>query len=436
MKKWFSKKLSISFVISLALVVTLFSVIYASNFQNQKQARFNFPMQSDDMYQYPITPDDQVRWKDLGTRKKRLEMCQVPERNLENMSTQGLVETCLNYPFMIDLFLFNTLQEGYNRMEEDFNGLQMLRKRRDAGTELLKLYSSISLDELSKNDMFPAIRLSYIETMLVQESIFNTLSEKEIKTLIKECFEKEQLISEKYSDIYGCSTTGRLILKCLHKIDNDFIEIVNTCEEMKNFITTGTIISKNIDAEVLSEIDNYIYENYGQVSAQQVTRDDPFFQFKILCNVSQVTTPRGVNVQAFEWVSGDYNANQRQQINSLVKYVYPDVQIVGDPTTKYNCHSYAWYSQSTANRFWINNPTAYFSGTNRSYNLIINSHLGYIPSSATTGAKVYYVNGDHSAIVWTRELFLSKWGTGPVVAHRPYQDPYSPTSFSYYTYRY
>lgn len=31
------------------------------------------------------------------------------------------------------------------------------------------------------------------------------------------------------------------------------------------------------------------------------------------------------------------------------------------PTVKYNCHSYAWYSQSTANKHWMNSPSKYMS---------------------------------------------------------------------------
>ena len=34
----------------------------------------------------------------------------------------------------------------------------------------------------------------------------------------------------------------------------------------------------------------------------------------------------------------------------------------GDATVKYNCHSYAWYSQAINNQYWINNPQKYREG--------------------------------------------------------------------------
>lgn len=32
---------------------------------------------------------------------------------------------------------------------------------------------------------------------------------------------------------------------------------------------------------------------------------------------------------------------------------------IASPTVKYNCHSYAWYMQSTSNPYWIDNPSTY-----------------------------------------------------------------------------
>jgi hypothetical protein len=39
---------------------------------------------------------------------------------------------------------FNNLKEGFDQVSTEFNGFQELFKRKDAGTELLKIYQTIN----------------------------------------------------------------------------------------------------------------------------------------------------------------------------------------------------------------------------------------------------------------------------------------------------
>ena len=138
-----------------------------------------------------------------------------------------------------------------------------------------------------------------------------------------------------------------------------------------------------------------------------------------------VYTPQGTAVQVFKML--DYSPDTPEEIQKGNDYVdnnYPSVTIIREGTKGYNCHSYAWYSQSSDNEYWMQNPSAYM--TDGSYGLIEHSW-------ATTGTKVYYgSNADHSGIVNGRvlgppapgttlmDLILveSKWGAYGLIKHR------------------
>lgn len=67
------------------------------------------------------------------------------------MTTEALLETVLNYPFMINLFAFSTPEQGYNSVYNSFNGLQELTARSDVITVLEQYQakaSASSSDEL------------------------------------------------------------------------------------------------------------------------------------------------------------------------------------------------------------------------------------------------------------------------------------------------
>ena len=48
-----------------------------------------------------------------------------------------------------------------------------------------------------------------------------------------------------------------------------------------------------------------------------------------------------------------------------------NVTIISNGNCKYNCYLYAWYSQSTSNIYWIDDPLAYM--TDGSYSRVITS---------------------------------------------------------------
>ena len=102
-------------------------------------------------YQYPIVPGTQ-EWMQLESRPEMLEACQIPKEILDKLSTDALLQTILDYPFLYEMTLFYMTPEecnseaGFWFITDSFNGLQEFLSRRDALSALEKYQSFNALD--------------------------------------------------------------------------------------------------------------------------------------------------------------------------------------------------------------------------------------------------------------------------------------------------
>jgi len=154
-------------------------------------------------------------------------------------------------------------------------------------------------------------------------------------------------------------------------------------------------------------------------------------QYGITVNVQVVTVAS--NTTAHKWVSGDFNSYQINQLNDAASNDY-DISIAGNPTTKYNCHSYAWHYQNINNIHWINDPVEF----RKNHVISSNPASNTIPSSVQNGDRVDYYNSGsdrpHSAVVINKSStrpFASKWSFGGLYLHKPTDTPYNDGVVSY-----
>ena len=153
---------------------------------------------------------------------------------------------------------------------------------------------------------------------------------------------------------------------------------------------------------------------------------------------THVYTPRGNEVQAVinkkslsKW---RYNTNRDFQ-----REKFPNVVVLEEPNNRYNCHSYAWYSQDIeTNKYWINDPTMYYS--DYSYDEIDVTKDNIIKGDILCYFGYYkgVYSNLHSAIINSvseviisnlpselNELSVtSKWGEGGLYIHQGNYCPY------------
>jgi len=171
---------------------------------------FHTGFSQDIMYSwdFPVKPGSE-RWRSLKSHQEMVNICQIPDEVVPKLTTKELVRICLDYPLLFTLTAFNNMQEGFEQNRKEFNGMQELFLRKDAGSVLIKLYSEIHPEEVvtRKSDLEKGnfkFRIFYLEIILSQNDQLSTLSKKEQIYLLIECLIK---IKEKNSASYSSFLT-------------------------------------------------------------------------------------------------------------------------------------------------------------------------------------------------------------------------------------
>lgn len=111
----------------------------------------SFMPDASDRYIFPIRPG-MPEWKKFTSGQEKMDALQVPTGTLANMSTYGLVETCLDYPLLPAMMAFDTIQYGVERQMENFNGFQELVTRQDAAGIMLARFKQMNPECIPQGD--------------------------------------------------------------------------------------------------------------------------------------------------------------------------------------------------------------------------------------------------------------------------------------------
>ncbi|MBR4391526.1 MAG: hypothetical protein IKT08_05430 [Bacteroidales bacterium] len=116
-------------------LLTMTCMVKAQCFQPYKSAVIEYGG-----YVYPIVPGTD-NWKNISY-EQRLVSLQLPTDTLQHIATSRLLETCLYYPFNIDIFAFDDQIGSFERVKNQFNGYAELYQRSDFVQQLINLYNS------------------------------------------------------------------------------------------------------------------------------------------------------------------------------------------------------------------------------------------------------------------------------------------------------
>ena len=183
--------------LSLLMLMMLFPPIVQLNSAQAASAN--------DAYDYPIKPGTE-EWKAFKSHDDMLKACQIPKSTLKSMSTKGLVETVLEYPLFGDIMAYNSIQQGFEAVASRFNGLSELLNRKDAGTELLAIYSKMNPQDIEENwDNIQkgayTFSIANVEILLAQNKILDNLNKIQLENLIVEA--RLKYTAKQQSEIYG-----------------------------------------------------------------------------------------------------------------------------------------------------------------------------------------------------------------------------------------
>ena len=220
-----------------------------------------------DSFQYPIQPKT-AQWDALLSLQSRVDACQIPDNVLSEMSTEGLLATLLNYPLIMDIYAWNFVQHGFNRIKNEQKGFAELYSRGDLFMVALKRYEKMSLDCDGSYPPFihgegpPAfIAFATFEMVLLQDEFLDILDEDQTLQLFKDIFhkleEKNTLTDESFSNWISYAILGKIMLK------NNYAPFLNLCareEFLESFITEipSYYLESDIHTEILSQAKSFI----------------------------------------------------------------------------------------------------------------------------------------------------------------------------------
>jgi hypothetical protein len=201
----------------------------------------------DDTYIYPVVPgtDEWMKLHQKGMDEVR-KACIVPAKFLKKQSTQAVIQTYLDYPFLGDIDTSSsTLLNGYKSSSEYNSAHEELLKRNDAGRCLLETYTVFN----------PAGCIAFIltgihlEMLLAQPEFYSQLNTNEKKTLVKEVLRKTEIrLNYDYSSHTLYETPGFLMGRMMVSANfSPFIKEVNKNKLLAQYLETQDIEFSDYD---------------------------------------------------------------------------------------------------------------------------------------------------------------------------------------------
>lgn len=257
------------------LLLIIFSIQCTNVNEEELEESICFIEPAPDAYDYTIKPG-MPEWAELNTSAEMDSVLQIPEDVLNNISTEGLVESVLNYPRFLDLYFIDNYQRAFDILTGNFNGFQELMDRKDAGIELLQRYERMH-PGCKENNNWPSIgepgssasfAFTYIEIIIAQYDILNQYNNEELIKVLNEATTKYKL-KQRYDYGIFCEKHSVLIAgRILHLKDyTPFIEEYNNNIYVKDFIDK---VKLNNNFSTLDLVNDYTKKYLNKLNNENI----------------------------------------------------------------------------------------------------------------------------------------------------------------------
>lgn len=218
------------------------------------------PFSISDTYEYPIVPGTD-EWKDLKSLTEKVQACQIPSNKLKSISTEGLLETLLTYPLILDYGAFNMQQDGFERIKSENNGFSELYGRTDFINVITERYKLMSLN--CDQNYYPPfiggietpIQISFqtIEFFILQDELLNEINSNQrikiLETVLEKLQAKKDYGISQNENLVSYAILGKIMIKENY---SPFVDINN-----ENEIVAGLArIPIGFDSELLDLIED------------------------------------------------------------------------------------------------------------------------------------------------------------------------------------
>lgn len=217
----------------------------------------------EDEFDFPVKQGS-LEWMQFKTVQSRIDALQIPEDVLSTISTAGLLETCLKFPYLTDILFYDDYQHGFESLCAEFNGFGELIKRSDLTNALLTKYSRMGQEAASVRSRSDveigrfSIRHFVLEMIISQDVVIETIGTEQEKYLIAMSIERTKM-EHANPDIFGGLNTISTSLLYAKKMVSISHKNVGGKEVLTDFIQAP----RNMDQETIQYLENYFVSNYG-----------------------------------------------------------------------------------------------------------------------------------------------------------------------------
>ncbi len=290
------------------------------------------------------------------------------------LPTEELIDEILTYPYLVELFCSNTPDvSAYDSLVRNYNGLAELQTREDAASVMILKLKEAIIEPNCLSDLYLMILLS--------EPIYQSRLTASERTILNQTIDSRD-------------DTKTAILK-------------STQDDINNSANTYS------SREIAFTVNGFSYVHSNRYAM----------------------TTGGSAVSLYSALS-DYSESEKTAIANNTASLL-GIEVLGCATSKYNCHSYAWYQKSTLNSYWVATISDFQA----------DAHCTQI-ANARVGAIVVYLDQNyqplHSAVISSINgsiiMCKSKWGADGLFEHAinnvPAAYSYNGSSIRYRIYDY
>jgi len=212
-------------------------------------------------WDYPVKPGS-PEWRNLKNNVEKVHSCQLPDDLLTQLKTSDLLDICLDYPLLPDIFAFNNINDGFEKFESDFNGFRELIKRPDCAKEMILMYKSMHPENIKSkitNVQKGAfiVHFSLFELMLSHNKVIEQMTLDEKRTLLTdmEINRREKMIHSFGNGKIGIQS-GALAAINIIRSDVNYQLTINS--KIQNFICNGIMENPEISDEIEDIVNHYL----------------------------------------------------------------------------------------------------------------------------------------------------------------------------------
>lgn len=203
-------------------------------------------------YAFPVRPGSE-QWAELSTSKQMDEVCVVPGKVLESLSTEALLMTCLDYPRLPDVFCANDMQAGFEFYANHFNGLKELLNRPDLNQVLLNYYPEIDVNKstITLDPGQPSFfKTAFFELMISQDQVLAAYKKAEKNKLLSLSRKNLELRRSKGESVGRQVSTALLLSRILSTEDPSFKKSMQDNEVLNAFNSKGIVFDLGVVDQV------------------------------------------------------------------------------------------------------------------------------------------------------------------------------------------